>query len=47
MSQSFETDVSADFPFELQRVEVLDSYMTYIDTGSPNSVLTKTLVGLI
>ncbi|KAE9379859.1 putative Haloalkane dehalogenase [Stipitochalara longipes BDJ] len=37
MSQSFETDVSADFPFVLQRVEVLDSYMTYIDTGSPQT----------
>jgi haloalkane dehalogenase len=34
MAQPYETDVSPDFPFELQRVNVLESYMTYIDTGA-------------
>jgi haloalkane dehalogenase len=32
MTQSFESDVSAGFPFTLKRVNILESYMTYIDT---------------
>jgi haloalkane dehalogenase len=35
MAQDFESNVSSDFPFTLQRVEVLGSRMTYVDTGSP------------
>ncbi|KAN0089613.1 alpha/beta-hydrolase [Hyaloscypha variabilis] len=37
MAQSFESNVSAEFPFSLKRVEVLESYMTYIDTGAPQT----------
>jgi len=37
MAQSFETNVSAEFPFTLKRVNVLESYMTYIDTGAPQT----------
>jgi haloalkane dehalogenase len=37
MAQAFESDVSAEFPFPLQQVNVLDSYMTYIDTGAPQT----------
>ncbi|KAF8859973.1 alpha/beta-hydrolase [Acephala macrosclerotiorum] len=37
MAQSYEADVSADFPFTFQRVNVLESYMTYIDTVKSTS----------
>jgi hypothetical protein len=33
MDKSVETDVSAEFVFELSQVDVLESYMTYIDTA--------------
>src|ERR1700693_2907881 len=32
MTQSFESDVSAGIPFTLKRVNILESYMTYINT---------------
>ncbi len=37
MAQSYESDVSANFPFTLQRISFLESYMTYIDTENPTS----------
>jgi haloalkane dehalogenase len=37
MAQPFESNISAEFPFTLKRVDVLQSYMTYIDTGAPQT----------
>jgi haloalkane dehalogenase len=34
MSQSTE-GISSEFPFTLHRQDVLESYMTYVDTGKP------------
>lgn len=37
MALPYESNVSAEFPFTLRRLDVLQSYMTYIDTGAPQT----------
>ena len=37
-------EISPDFPFEKKRVNTLDSFMAYVDTGHPSTAATTTVV---
>jgi haloalkane dehalogenase len=43
MAQPPESDISSDFPFTLQHIDVLDSEMAYIDTGNPTNPTTTAI----
>lgn len=46
MAQLPESDVSSEFPFTLQSVDILGSKMAYVDTSSPNNSGTGTALFL-
>jgi haloalkane dehalogenase len=43
MAQPPESNISSNFPFTLQHIDVLDSEMAYIDTGNPSNTITTAI----